>query len=91
MKNPRVFKININLCIEVKSPKLKHIIESFKLAIIICFQSFTRQVLIYFANEYMKTGELARMLNCKAVVWKTSIGNEMTSIKTIFGSILKIF
>jgi hypothetical protein len=85
MKNE--FKINLNLNIEVKSSKLKEILEAFKKAVVICFQEFVQQVLLHYANEYMKSGELAKMLNCKKATWKTSIGNKLTKIMTIFGII----
>ena len=88
MKNPTKFNINLDLSIEVKSSKLKDIIDAFKASILIYFQSFVRQVLLHFAKEYMKTDELAKMLNCNKVNWKTSIGNKFTQIKTIFGNIV---
>jgi len=81
------FKINLNLNIEVKSCKLKEILEAFKLSVLSCFQEFVKQVLQHYADEYMKTGELAKMLNCKKVIWKTSTGNKLTKIMTIFGII----
>ena len=88
MKKQTIFKINLDLSIDVKSSNLKDIIDAFKSSIIIYFQFFVRQVLIHFAKEYMKTGELAKMLNCSKINWKTSKGNKLTSIKTIFGNIL---
>jgi hypothetical protein len=86
-KQPLNFKIIIDLNIDVKSCKLKDLIEAFKKAVIIFFQSFVTQALFHFATEYLKTGELAKMLNCKSLSWKTSKGNKRTGIKTIFGYI----
>lgn len=80
--------ISLDLNIEVKSCKLKDIIEAFKKSIMPCFQEIVTQILHYFAKEYMKTGELANLLDCKKVGWKTSKGNRMTRIMTIFGMIL---
>lgn len=87
MKNHTKFKINLDLNIELKSSELKDIIEAFKKAIILCFQDFVKQALFYFSQEYMKSGELAKMLGSKKVTWKTSKGNKSTQIKTIFGTI----
>ena len=80
--------ISLDLNIEVKSCKLKDIIEAFKKSIIPCFQKIVTHILHYFAEEYMKTDELANILDCKKVSWKTSKGNRMTRIMTIFGMIL---
>ena len=81
------FKVKLDLNIEVKSCKLKDILETFKQSILICFQEFVKQVLFHYSNEYMKTGKLAEMLNCQKVIWKTSVGNKLTKILTIFGII----
>ena len=87
MKNSTSILINYNLNIEVKSPKLKDVIEAFKKAIQPCFQYFVTQVLYYYAENYMKTGELAKRFGCNKVVWKNKKGNKMTKILTIFGNI----
>ena len=81
------FKVKLDLNIEVKSCKLKDILETFKQSILSCFQEFVKQVLFHYSNEYMKTGKLAEMLNCQKVIWKTSVGNKLTKILTIFGII----
>ncbi|GAG49541.1 unnamed protein product, partial [marine sediment metagenome] len=52
-----------------------------------CFQKIVTQIFHYFAKEYMRTGELAKTLGCDKVNWKTSKGNRMTRIMTIFGMI----
>jgi hypothetical protein len=87
MKSQTKFNISLNLNIEVKSSKLKEIIEAFKKAITTCFQEFVKQVLFHYSVEYMKTGELEKMVNCKKAIWKTSTGNKLTKIMTIFGLI----
>jgi hypothetical protein len=87
MKNPTNFKLNVDINIELKSCNLNEIIRSFKKAIVIIFQEFVTQALIYYSNEYKMSGRLSKLLNCKKVTWKTSTGNRKTKILTVFGII----
>jgi len=79
--------IKFTIEVDIKEPSLKEIMEAFKKAILECFQTFVNKVLMRYAKEYKKNGELNRLLDCSKVTWKTSKGNKMTSIFTIFGKI----
>lgn len=73
--------------IDIDSANLKDIINGFREALNPCFQNVVVQVLKYFAAKYMKDGTLNKMLCSSKLTWKTSKGNEMTHIHTIFGKI----
>jgi hypothetical protein len=79
--------VPITVNVDIDSPNLKEIINGFRDALNPCFQTVVLQVLNYFALKYMREGTLAKMLHSSKLTWKTSKGNEMTSIHTIFGKI----
>ena len=78
---------SVTIDIDINSANLKDIIEGFKKALRPCFQQVVIKALRYFAAKYMGDGTLRRMLGSSKLTWKTSKGNEMTSIQTIFGKI----
>lgn len=80
-------QININKIIEVKSSNLKDILLSFKILMVSVFEDFVKQVLLKFAEEYMKNGNLQEILNCNKITWKSKNGFKTTQILTIFGKI----
>lgn len=79
------FKFVIN--IDLETSRLEDIIKAFTGIIPDLFQSFTRQVLNTFAEEYHEKGKIARMLGCSRVTKKTFSGNEKTGVSTPFGMI----
>jgi len=78
---------SVTIDIDINSANLKDIIEGFKKELRPCFQQVVIKALRYFAAKYMGDGTLRRMLGSSKLTWKTSKGNEMTSIQTIFGKI----
>ena len=79
--------VPITIHVDIDSPNLKQIINGFRDTLNPCFQTVVLQAVNYFAIKYMRQGTLAQMLHSSKLTWKTSKGNEMTSIHTIFGKI----
>ena len=79
--------IPLNIHLSIENSNLKEIIKAFRQSILTCFQATVIRVIQHFANQYMKDGTIAKLLNCSKVTWKTSKGAALTSILTIFGRI----
>lgn len=79
--------LNLNINISVDSSSFYKIIKSFTKAVKDFFQEIVIKVLLYYANQYMKDGTLGIILKSSKLTWKTSKGNDITSILTIFGRI----
>jgi hypothetical protein len=77
----------VNISIDIPSPSLEHLIKGFAKAVRSIFEQVVHKALFYYAHEYKESGELARIIGCLKIAWKTSTGNEMTRIATPFGNI----
>jgi len=80
-----LYKFDIN--IDVETPKLEDILKAFTGIIPDLFQTFTRQVLSSFAEEYYEKGILAKIIGCSRVTKKSFRGAEQTRVCTPFGMI----
>jgi hypothetical protein len=80
-------KINmcVDITIDIGSPELKQVLKAFVKGVAGIFEKVLLTVVREYAASYLRDGVLARLLGCREVVWKTSRGNEMTSIMTPFG------
>ena len=77
----------VDISIDVTSPSLEQLLKGFVKAVRGMFEQFIREAILHFGNEYMKNGKLAKAIGSSEVVWKTSKGNVMTRIATLFGNI----
>lgn len=66
---------------------LEDIYKHFVKHILPIFEQYTRTVLSRRAVAMIHNGSLARILGCSHVAWKTSKGNETTSVRTPLGII----
>ena len=74
-----------NLTINVKNCNLKHLTVKFLFALTDLFQQFVSAVLLYYFEEYYKSGELKKILNIDN--YRKKSVNVRTKFKTLFGDI----
>jgi hypothetical protein len=83
----------MNICfttdfnIDIKSSNLKDILKTFVKLITPLFEMFASQVILSFAEYYMKNGVLAFAMGCKRVTWKSLNGSARSKISTPLGVI----
>ena len=80
-----IFKIDCKFDVEVKSSDLKHLMLAFMKAQTKLFEVFVRDVLLYFFEEYYKTGQLGSILGIKD--YRKKSHSKLTKFKTLFGTI----
>lgn len=85
MESIRKINVCVDIILDIGSPELKEVIKAFVKAVAGIFEKVLVTVVREYAAFYLREGALARLLGCREVVWKTSRGNETTSIMTPFG------
>ena len=74
--------------IDIPSPKLKYILKCFIGVLRALLERWTVLAIQAFAESYLESGALAKMLGCGSVRRKTFTGYEMTNVITPFGTIV---
>jgi hypothetical protein len=80
-------KLSLDINIVIDKPRLKYILKAFVKIINPVFQQVVEKVLDHFANQYLDSGKLGKMLRCKYVTRKSFTGKRKTNIITPFGKI----
>ena len=78
-------EISANIKIKVENINIKHLTIIFLTSLRSLFESFVSEVLLYYYEQYYKSGELKRILNISNYRKKTT--HVKTKIKTLFGDI----
>jgi hypothetical protein len=77
----------VTLNIDTTEHSLEHIYKSFVKTILPFFEKYVCAYLSDLAQIKMNNGEIAKQIGCSMVTWKTSTGNETTTIQTPLGPI----